>query len=50
MSKNALESVGRKILLIKGNKVVGEGQSILGQGDKFHGISITEGELFDSWR
>jgi hypothetical protein len=43
----ALQNVGKTVLFIKDNKVVGKGRGQIGRGDEWHGIRIESGELFE---
>ncbi len=44
---NALDSVGRDVLFIKDNKVVGKGRSQVGVSNEYQGCSFLSGELFE---
>lgn len=43
----ALQNVGKTVLFIKDNKVIGKGSSQIGHGDDWHGIRVESGEIFD---
>ena len=43
----AVESVGKDVLLVQNNQIVGKGVSQIARGDVFVGIQITEGALVE---
>lgn len=44
---SAVQSVGKDVLVIKGDKVIGKGRSTIMVGDEWIGITFTEGEVVD---
>jgi hypothetical protein len=43
----AVENVGKNVLIIKDNKVIGKGSSQIMRGDEWVGIRFTEGEVLE---
>ena len=48
--KYAVEGVGKDILFIKDNKVVGKGKSQVAYGDEWVGVSYLEGEFLEKFQ
>lgn len=43
----AVENVGKDVLVVKDNKVIGKGRSLIMHGDDWIGIRFTEGEVLE---